>query len=632
MQSLTLNDEEKLSRNGVKPNLSVDTNFTKKKSPWSYFFSCPRDKRAESINKTASKPPIKRNSLPSPPPPSTLPHTALQHHNTAIGYMPHKSNKKPMEKTTTDNRNHKSPDSNSIQSAFKKLHFPHFHRRTKSMQSSFDSMDDIYTPSAPEPIIPTFVEWSSETPLSPPPWELTDKLKSSKRHSMVEHNMIANSDYNNDTTNHVLNQESNYHSDSECDKLNNNDLSTINSMNRTANVALVETTTSTSSFNSNATLSSPVVQRRSSCTTYDAVSVSSMDTNISSKTLVENDIISITEKHTRDMPVLKRYKHPSEKKTPLKPCQKAKVRAAHPEYLTHHHSFSFCEDHLKYLYIPNVFDPVTREPILEFATIKPRKYELYRKTSWKREAKAMMTWHHTLEEKLRKSSHVPISNFSRDLPRAKIEKYFLTRRFIIKEFFTTEVSFWNQLYYTKIVFYDAFLYAFQKENRLFKEDDIDLFANLFDLMQFSAKLINHLRHLQMGPVKEMGMNPCGNMECNNLRLGKILVDMAEDFVVFLRCALDYKGNRKCLDSRENTIGYIQFKQRLLTRKETSQFTMQDYLIIPIQRVARYGLLLTDLIKHTEPNHPDYKNLLRAHQIITSLAIAMDSVQKKKKKT
>lgn len=79
--------------------------------------------------------------------------------------------------------------------------------------------------------------------------------------------------------------------------------------------------------------------------------------------------------------------------------------------------------------------------------------------------------------------------------------------------------------------------------------------------------------------------------------------------------------------------------------------MQDYLIIPIQRVARYGLLLAgkychlafekealsnshlllDLLKHTQPSHSDYNNLIKAHQIVTSLASAMNSVQKKKKK-
>lgn len=48
------------------------------------------------------------------------------------------------------------------------------------------------------------------------------------------------------------------------------------------------------------------------------------------------------------------------------------------------------------------------------------------------------------------------------------------------------------------------------------------------------------------------------------------------------------------------------QQRLYSRKETSQFTMEDYLIIPIQRVARYGLLLAG--KRKSPKKKKKKKL------------------------
>lgn len=79
--------------------------------------------------------------------------------------------------------------------------------------------------------------------------------------------------------------------------------------------------------------------------------------------------------------------------------------------------------------------------------------------------------------------------------------------------------------------------------------------------------------------------------------------------------------------------------------------MYDFLIIPIQRVARYGLLIAgkklkmvthmnvigsnnffflDLIKHSDPTHSDYKDLVVSYKIITSLTAAMNSAQKKNK--
>ena len=36
-----------------------------------------------------------------------------------------------------------------------------------------------------------------------------------------------------------------------------------------------------------------------------------------------------------------------------------------------------------------------------------------------------------------------------------------------------------------------------------------------------------------------------------------------------------------------------------------------YLIMPIQRIPRYVMLLSDLLKHTDPSHPDYKQLEQA---------------------
>lgn len=535
----------------------------------------------------------------------------------------------------------------SVHSVLKKFHMPHFHLRSHSQHSSPAAYKEAaaeFIPVAPEPIMPDLVNWSPEAPLSPPPWELQNKTQfnnvRNKRHSLgyqyasmttferyeEEDDSITTIDSSNTTE---------YHSDSE---ISSGRLSSNKSLKRLSNTSTPSSSLSRSSTLVSSTLvgdSFSRIRRRSSCPSYDRFSMSS-----SGSTVVENDIIAITEQHTRTS-VLKKYTHPADKKSPFKSCQKAKARAF--EAATNGNTVqpggnplisSFCEDSLKYLYIPNVFDPVTREPVLEFSTVKPRKYQLHRKTSWKREAKALMTWHHTLEEYLRKPTP-PMQDVI--IPAEKKERYNLTRKFILREIYVTEVNFWNHLYYSKVIFYDALCNALERGSEFVKESDADPFANLFDLMQFSAKLINRLRHFQLGQPKPIE-NPmlasadvCPNVDCNNLHLGKAIREMAQDFVVFLRCALDYKDNRKMLENSLNNKGYLLYRQKLGAQKKTSQFQMNDYLIIPIQRVARYGLLIADLIKHTEPTHPDYNDLVIAHKIVSSLTFAMDSVQKKKKK-
>jgi hypothetical protein len=119
-----------------------------------------------------------------------------------------------------------------------------------------------------------------------------------------------------------------------------------------------------------------------------------------------------------------------------------------------------------------------------------------------------------------------------------------------------------------------------------KESDIDPFANLFDLMQFSAKLINRLRHFQLSDKKRFGspiipsalhedLNP--QINCNNNHLGKTICEMAEDFVVFLRCAVDYKENRKILDSNENNKGYMKYRQVKMKIKRLKHNLTESFL-------------------------------------------------------
>lgn len=47
--------------------------------------------------------------------------------------------------------------------------------------------------------------------------------------------------------------------------------------------------------------------------------------------------------------------------------------------------------------------------------------------------------------------------------------------------------------------------------------------------------------------------------------------------------------------------------------------LEHMLIMPIQRIPRYNLLLTDLIKKTPPEHVDYDNLIRALQVTKEVA-------------
>lgn len=362
-----------IDKSPIRPSLSIDTNLKKKRWSKSIFSS--------------------KETIHSPEEPIL---------NESITINSSLSNLSDKIKSAHSHRTH------GVQSVLKKLPRPHFHIRSSTNKHTPGDEDCTFIPVAPEPVHPPLVNWSPEAPLSPPPWELkqqpsqkSDKVSLKTYSTFLTMSSVSDGFEEYDSVSTFDSHTSNdYHSDSELGnlssmtekiKLDDTEMfSPSDSIDHESDITLVGSTLSAGG---------PQIRRRSSCPSYDQVSPTS--------TLAENDIIAITEQHTRHMSVLKKYKHPADKKSALKSCQKAKARAAEAAAngtsITQTNSFyaSFCED-MRYLYIPNVFDPVTRELIVEFSVIKPRKYKLHRKTSWKREAKALMSWHHTLEESIQK--------------------------------------------------------------------------------------------------------------------------------------------------------------------------------------------------------------------------------------
>lgn len=98
-----------------------------------------------------------------------------------------------------------------------------------------------------------------------------------------------------------------------------------------------------------------------------------------------------------------------------------------------------------------------------------------------------------------------------------------------------------------------------------RPSDIDWFANLQDLMKFSYTLILRLRNAQIennaGIVcKSAAVDPSCQTCPIDICVGSVLREMAEHMVVFLRCALDYRANKKLVDHRMHNKGYALYSE------------------------------------------------------------------------
>ena len=102
------------------------------------------------------------------------------------------------------------------------------------------------------------------------------------------------------------------------------------------------------------------------------------------------------------------------------------------------------------------------------------------------------------------------------------------------------------------------------------------------------------------------------------------------FIPFMRTYKQYAANYD--NSRETWLGLL--KKNSFAAKVTELFTNPErrlhgndlfyYLIMPIQRIPRYVLLLTELIKETPKGHPDLKSLTEALADFKTLATTINT--------
>eukprot|EP01095_Lingulamoeba_sp_RSL-Kostka_P017853 TRINITY_DN9529_c0_g2_i1.p1 TRINITY_DN9529_c0_g2~~TRINITY_DN9529_c0_g2_i1.p1 ORF type:complete len:247 (+),score=57.52 TRINITY_DN9529_c0_g2_i1:3-743(+) len=66
-----------------------------------------------------------------------------------------------------------------------------------------------------------------------------------------------------------------------------------------------------------------------------------------------------------------------------------------------------------------------------------------------------------------------------------------------------------------------------------------------------------------------------------------------------------------IDHRKNNKKFASFLKKLEKDRSLKNLSLESFLIMPVQRVPRYVMLLTDLLKNTWNDHPDHEDLKQA---------------------
>lgn len=184
----------------------------------------------------------------------------------------------------------------------------------------------------------------------------------------------------------------------------------------------------------------------------------------------------------------------------------------------------------------------------------------------------------------------------------------LARLNILKEIIQTEEQYVTSL--------SALAEAYQKPlesnpKLLSKSDCQKIFSHLNSIRQVNGRLLQELKN--HWDEDHSGKKPTHT-------LGEIFVRFAPFLKTYSIYAAQF--DTICELIREQKTKNKKLFEFLTTQqksKESLGYDINSLLIMPIQRIPRYKLLLTDLLKNTSQYHRDYPNLQKGLQEISNVA-------------
>ncbi|KAI8823069.1 rho guanine nucleotide exchange factor [Fimicolochytrium jonesii] len=142
-----------------------------------------------------------------------------------------------------------------------------------------------------------------------------------------------------------------------------------------------------------------------------------------------------------------------------------------------------------------------------------------------------------------------------------------------------------------------------------------IFAGIDDLVSFHNQFSAELEKIVA----------VGSWNTRESRIGTLFIR----FRLYTRFIDSYAMSQKLMKREErDNLEYQNFMKEAVKLKETGRQQLKDFMILPVQRTARYHLLLKDLRKRTDEDHPDYQDLQTAWEAMNELA---SSVNEKKRK-
>ncbi|KAL0099016.1 hypothetical protein PUN28_020219 [Cardiocondyla obscurior] len=151
-------------------------------------------------------------------------------------------------------------------------------------------------------------------------------------------------------------------------------------------------------------------------------------------------------------------------------------------------------------------------------------------------------------------------------------------------------------------------------------DVATLFGNILEVIHVAEELLDMILRTMKGCDESLQtVGPC-------------FVKMAEKMKnVYVKYCGNHEAALALLKKYENNEEIMKvFNKGIETlRRQIACFDMSSILIKPVQRILKYPLILYELIKCTEDNHPDKAAILEAWEVMTSVASYINEYKRRK---
>lgn len=193
----------------------------------------------------------------------------------------------------------------------------------------------------------------------------------------------------------------------------------------------------------------------------------------------------------------------------------------------------------------------------------------------------------------------------------ELQKMRKVRQNVIQEILVTEESYVNDLESCVDVFLQP------KEEAKMRKDKIDmdiLFSNFKQIYELAKKFLELLyKHVK-------------NVDFNKQNVGQCFLNITEELKIVYSdyCATSDGAIAYLQKCDQNPLLIQKQDQLMIIHEDTNKsVSIMSMLLKPVQRITKYPLLISELLKATEENHVDYASLVEANKAIQNAVNAVN---------